>query len=148
MVNSVSHRVHQLDPSRQYLHQGRGRPFQTSTRSRMDEHRRYSHPFTCSISRCVYLMSIAGIGVQVLVSVFSGAQEKEVACMGTLTANLHLMMSAFYKPTPTRFKILCEGKAFPSDQVRVDFFKIHASNSMDSITSSVRLRLASTPTRI
>jgi len=45
-----------------------------------------------------------------------GANHAEVITMSTLTANLHLMMSTFYKPVPSRFKILCEANAFPSDQ--------------------------------
>lgn len=52
---------------------------------------------------------------------YIGAHETEVACMGTLTANLHLMINTFYKPTKERYKILCEANAFPSDQVNQHF---------------------------
>ncbi|KAI0424270.1 kynureninase 1 [Xylaria sp. FL1042] len=49
-----------------------------------------------------------------------GAEETEVAVMQTLTANLHLLMSAFYRPNPNgRHKIILESKAFPSDHFAV-----------------------------
>ena len=51
-----------------------------------------------------------------LLSEIVGGLPEEIVVMNQLTVNLHILMTSFYRPTKERFKIICEAKAFPSDQ--------------------------------
>lgn len=63
-----------------------------------------------------------------------GAKKEEVVAMGSLTANLHLLLVSFYRPTKERFKIIMEANAFPSDQYAVETqVKFHGYNPEDAI---------------
>jgi kynureninase len=48
-----------------------------------------------------------------------GARTHEVVVMNTLTLNLHLMMTSFFRPQGSRRRLLMERGAFPSDRYAV-----------------------------
>ncbi|MEW6470051.1 MAG: kynureninase [Bacteroidota bacterium] len=54
------------------------------------------------------------------VSRIVGAKPSEVVVMNQLTSNIHFLFVSFYRPSPSRYKILCEAKAFPSDQYAIE----------------------------
>lgn len=63
-----------------------------------------------------------------------GAEPHEVVHMNGLTANIHLLMVSFYKPTSQRYKIICEAKAFPSDQYALESqVRFHGFDPSDAI---------------
>lgn len=68
-----------------------------------------------------------------------GAKPTEVGVMNTLTVNLHLLMVSFYNPTPKKYKIICEEKAFPSDQYMFQSqVKFHGYDPKDAIVEIKR----------
>ncbi len=71
----------------------------------VDGHFHSDHPWISYHRRCT-----AGFAE------LTGAWNSEVVAMNTLTVNLHLLMSAFYRPTSERYKIVVESQAFPSDR--------------------------------
>jgi kynureninase len=67
-----------------------------------------------------------------------GALPSEVVTMNTLSVNLHLMMVSFYRPTASRYKIIVEAGAFPSDQYAVaSQIKFHG---LDPKTALIELK--------
>jgi kynureninase len=54
-----------------------------------------------------------------------GAKPHEVICMNSLTVNIHLMMASFYRPAKSRFQVLMEDPAFPSDTYAIKTQIVH-----------------------
>ncbi len=54
--------------------------------------------------------------INALVATIVGGHPDEVVTQGTLTANIHLMLAAFYQPVGVRDKILAISGGFPSDR--------------------------------
>ncbi len=64
----------------------------------------------------------------------TGANENEVVAMNSLTVNLHLMMTTFYRPTDSRFKVVIESTAFPSDRyAAVSQIRLHSFDPDDAL---------------
>jgi kynureninase len=69
-----------------------------------------------------------------LLSKIVGGLPDEIVAMNQLTVNLHLLMVSFYRPMKQRYKIICEAKAFPSDQYAMESqVRFHGFDPDDAI---------------
>jgi kynureninase len=69
-----------------------------------------------------------------LLQSITGALPEELVVMNQLSVNLHLLMTSFYRPDVARFKIICEAKAFPSDQYAMESqVRLHGLNPAEAI---------------
>ncbi|MBC7827992.1 MAG: kynureninase [Chitinophagaceae bacterium] len=75
-------------------------------------------------------------------SLIVGALPHEVVVMNQLSVNLHLMMVSFYQPEGRRNKIICEAKAFPSDQYMFETYLRHLGLNPDEIIIEIAAREA------
>ncbi|HEY5405502.1 MAG TPA: kynureninase [Ginsengibacter sp.] len=69
-----------------------------------------------------------------------GALEDEITVMNQLTVNLHLLLVSFYRPTKERYKIICEAKAFPSDQYALQSQALMSGLDPDKVIVEVKPR--------
>src|SRR4029453_13084509 len=68
----------------------------------------------------------------------ASASANEVVTMNSLTVNLHLMMTSFYRPTRERHRILLEDHPFPSDDYALE--SQAALHGYDPVEALVRLK--------
>lgn len=71
---------------------------------------------------------------KILLANLTGATEQEVVAMGSLTSNIHTLLAQFYKPTPSKYKIVIDVPIFSSDYHAVtswvELHGLHVSNAI------------------
>ncbi len=69
-----------------------------------------------------------------------GAKKEEVVVMNNLTVNLHLLLVSFYRPTKSRYKIIMEDGAFPSDMYVIESQVKHHGYKYDNAVIELKPR--------
>ncbi|KAL3464883.1 pyridoxal phosphate-dependent transferase [Aspergillus heterothallicus] len=74
-----------------------------------------------------------------LIAPIVGAKPQEVAVMGSLTSNLHVLLASFYRPHGKRTKIILEREAFSSD------FSLTAKETLSLSTERILSLISEAP---